>query len=84
MPPYILPVSMGLCEVSLMVILVDLGGIVGLPVHPVGVCEGLAAGVDEGALSVQVVGPQPVGGQTPRNPVSCGGFSLVLQTIHQF
>ena len=43
---------MGLCEVSLMVILVDLGRIVGLPVHPVGVCEGLAAGVDEGALSV--------------------------------
>ena len=47
-----------------------LGRVVGLAVHKVGVGEGLAAGVDEGALPVQVVGPQPVGGQAPRHAVS--------------
>ena len=47
-----------------------LGRVVGLPIHPVGVCEGLAARIDEGSLSVDVIGPEPVGGQATRNTIS--------------
>ena len=53
-----------------MVILVDLGCIVGLPVHPVGVGEGLAAWVDEGAFSVEIIGSDPVGSQTSTYSIS--------------
>ena len=65
--------------IPIFVVRVDLGGIVGLPVHPVGVGEGLAAGVDEGALPVQVVGPQPVGGQAPRHAVSWGWYLSIYE-----
>ena len=47
-----------------------LGGVVGLPIHPVGVGKGLTARVDKGSLSVDVIGTQPVGGQATRHTVS--------------
>ena len=46
------------------------GGVVGLPIHPVGVGEGLAARVDKGPLSVDVIGAKPVGGHAARHAVS--------------
>ena len=47
-----------------------LGGVVGLPLHPVGVGEGLAAWVNKGPLSVDVIGAKPVSGQAARHTVS--------------
>ena len=47
-----------------------LSGVVGLPIHPVGVGKGLTARVDKGSLSVDVIGTQPVGGQATRHTVS--------------
>ena len=47
-----------------------LSGVVGLPIHPVGVGKGLTARVDKGSLSVDVIGTQPVGGQAARRTVS--------------
>lgn len=43
-----------------------LGRVVGLAVHKVGVGEGLAAGVDEGALPVDIIRSYPVGGEAAR------------------
>ena len=42
----------------------------GLAVHPVGVGEGLAAGVDEGSFSVKIIGSNPVGSQTSTYSIS--------------
>ena len=42
----------------------------GLAFHPVGVGEGLAAGVDEGAFSVEIIGSDPVGSQTSTYSIS--------------
>ena len=47
-----------------------LGGVIGLILHPVGVGEGLAARVDKGPLSVDVIGAKPVLGQAARLTVS--------------
>ena len=44
--------------------------LVGLPVHPVGVGEGLAAGVDVDTFPVEIVGSDPVGGQTTTDSIS--------------
>ena len=47
-----------------------LSGVVRLTLHPVCVGEGLAARVDKGPLSVDVIGTKPVGGQAARHTVS--------------
>ena len=44
--------------------------LIGLPVHPVGVGEGLTAGVVEAALVVDIIGSKPVGGQASRHSIS--------------
>ena len=41
----------------------------GLPLHPVGVGEGLPAGVDVDTFSVQIVGSDPVGGQATTDSI---------------
>ena len=42
----------------------------GLPLQPVGVGEGLAAGVDVDTFPVEIVGSDPVGGQTTTDSIS--------------
>ena len=41
----------------------------GLALHPVGVGEGLPAGVDVDTLSVHIVGSDPVGGQATTDSI---------------